>query len=403
MDKIAKLGLVLIVGVVVTSLTLGSYGLASAQEKKVLKVGVPTVLTGMGAAWGVPMTTGMQIRANEINSEGGLPVGGERYTIELIIEDTKYDVALSRAAGEELIYKDKVKMMMCPAGDPTDGAIDPVSTKEKVILFTITANLEILKAGHPYTFGGYLQQFAVADTYWKAIAELEPEVKTVSTLTINYRFDLIQHDAHAEDMEKLGYKMVGQNIYEPGTTDFMPAVTGAKAKNPDMILIGAAGMDAASIIRTIGDLGYKGVVGSYMTGLGLERILKGLKGAEDYAERFYDVEWAWHPPTPKLREFMATYGTIQPEWQMTAIPGYVVATTLFQAVSEAGTVEDTDKIAEALRNVRVPHPFYPGNPVMTMGGEKTLGQSHQLEIPVALNQIKNGKPISIRVLEEDIP
>jgi branched-chain amino acid transport system substrate-binding protein len=183
----------------------------------------------------------------------------------------------------------------------------------------------------------------------------------------------------------------------------MPVVTGAIAKNPDMILIGNIGGDSASMIRTVGEAGYQGVVGSSQTGVGLERILEQLKGVEHYAEGFYDVEWVWHPPTPELQAFKDEYAKRNPTWAVNAINGYLMTIVLFQALQDAGTVTDVDKIVEAMENVKVEHPLFPEKPIMSMGGKKTLGQRHQLQYQFALNRVKDGKPSSIKLLEAVYP
>jgi ABC-type branched-subunit amino acid transport system substrate-binding protein len=76
--------------------------------QKIIKVGVTNAFTGPAAAWGIVSKTDMDSIEALINSKGGITVKGENYKVNTIFVDDKYTVAGGRAAGEKLIYVDKV-------------------------------------------------------------------------------------------------------------------------------------------------------------------------------------------------------------------------------------------------------------------------------------------------------
>ena len=51
---------------------------------KVVKIGFLAPLTGAVAAWGKPGLDGLQIWADRVNGEGGIPIGGENHKVEFL-------------------------------------------------------------------------------------------------------------------------------------------------------------------------------------------------------------------------------------------------------------------------------------------------------------------------------
>ena len=100
-------------------------------EGEEIKVGILSHLTGVLAGIGIPFHTAQQYVAENINAQGGLLVDGKRYPIKVILEDTKGEVPTTRAVGEKLVFKDKVKFMLV-TGDPIDWVIESLTTRARV-------------------------------------------------------------------------------------------------------------------------------------------------------------------------------------------------------------------------------------------------------------------------------
>ncbi|MGI9222615.1 MAG: ABC transporter substrate-binding protein, partial [Woeseiaceae bacterium] len=77
-------------------------------------IGSHTDLSGGLAIWGVPMTNGQRMRYEEANAAGG--IHGRQ--IELIVEDTQYQMPLAIKATNKLLNVDDIFLMAGSMGTP---------------------------------------------------------------------------------------------------------------------------------------------------------------------------------------------------------------------------------------------------------------------------------------------
>src|SRR5213596_1724922 len=100
--------------VAATLLTTVGTGIASAAD--VIKFGISTPLSGPAAPWGIPHKQAIELVFDEINSQGGLEVGGKKYRLEVVTYDHKYVIAEGAATVNRLIAKDSVKFISILGG-----------------------------------------------------------------------------------------------------------------------------------------------------------------------------------------------------------------------------------------------------------------------------------------------
>ena len=74
----------------------------------VLKVGINAEITGAIPTVGEACVTGAEIALEEINGAGGVEVGGQNYTLELVIEDNENKPVSAAAAARKLVTQDEV-------------------------------------------------------------------------------------------------------------------------------------------------------------------------------------------------------------------------------------------------------------------------------------------------------
>src|SRR5712691_58910 len=89
-------------------------GHAAAQD--VIKFGVSTPLSGPAAPWGIPHKNATELIFDEVNSQGGIDIGGKKYKLEVIAYDHKYVIAEGVATVNRLIAKDGVKYISILGG-----------------------------------------------------------------------------------------------------------------------------------------------------------------------------------------------------------------------------------------------------------------------------------------------
>ena len=88
---------------VIVGMVFGLSCTASADEPTVIKVGLPTVLSGPAAPWG---QIGMEpyLTWIELFNRKGFKVGGKTYNFKLITVDDKNTPEGGAAAAKQLIY-----------------------------------------------------------------------------------------------------------------------------------------------------------------------------------------------------------------------------------------------------------------------------------------------------------
>src|SRR5215831_8039004 len=65
---------------------------AGAAEKTI-KYGIATPLSGPAAPWGIPHVRAAEMVFEEVNNQGGIEIGGQKYKIEIVSYDHKYVIA----------------------------------------------------------------------------------------------------------------------------------------------------------------------------------------------------------------------------------------------------------------------------------------------------------------------
>ena len=130
-------------GLAVSALALTQFP-ANAQTKVTnegisateIVIGTHQDLSGPIKGWGVPVSNGMKMAVDEINTAGGI----QGRKIKLIVEDSGYDPKKAVLASQKLIERDKIFAMVGPMGSPTVLASQDVLFDAGVLqLFPLTA------------------------------------------------------------------------------------------------------------------------------------------------------------------------------------------------------------------------------------------------------------------------
>ena len=105
---------------------------AAAPASKKLTIGVLMCLTGWFSSHDVKDSNETQIIADMINERGGITVKGEKYQVELTVEDGKSTLDGITAATNRLVYDKKTKFIIGPSAF-FSAAAGPVTDPNKVI------------------------------------------------------------------------------------------------------------------------------------------------------------------------------------------------------------------------------------------------------------------------------
>ena len=373
----------------------------TTQAPGVIEIGVLTVLSGPAAVFAVAMNNAMEMRADEINAEGGLLVGDRRYEIKLSIEDTRYELPLIKSLSEKLILNDGIKFIINP-GDPTMGAIQPLTDEQKVIQMGTTFDLEPCKGQFSFCFLSTPEE--TAPHLFEAIAARSPGAKRFVTASVNLLYDTNTAGWVTAAGEAAGFENGGNQLWEATTTDFQPVATGILAKNPDVVVIGGLGGDIPPIVRALRQQGYDGLITSSWSVISMPQLLSAFEGEEDLIEGYLAIEPQTYPFTPETQALSTEYERRTGDtWGTNLNNYYYEITFLLEAIQRAGTVDDTAAIAAELEKVSLPYKFFPDQPIISFGGTSKLGQPHQAQVPMGVNLISNGQLETIDIIIASVP
>ncbi len=212
---------------------------APAQQ---LDIGDCSPLTGTMAFLGNQTINGNLLAIDDQNAKGGVTIGGQKYTINPIVRDTKADVVVAKTVAEELVYDKKVKVITGPF--LADGVgIQTVTEPNKVMAFFIQAAItQQVGPNKPYSF---FVSFPVTQMTYKLLYYVDQKKlttgKTVLSLAADVP-DLVNFtNAMQAACKELGYDWVGYEKFSTDTRDFGAFVSRVIAHKPDIVDAGNTG------------------------------------------------------------------------------------------------------------------------------------------------------------------
>ena len=366
---------------------------ATAQD--VLKIGVVSALEGPGSEWGRGVDGGTKIAAKEINDAGGLKVGSKTYKIRVISYDDGYKAAQGVAAVTRLIEQDRIRFVLGPLGSASGLAVKPLYEQNKVLALVNTYTPKMLaNVKYIYRVLPTTSEYAPAIVGW--IKQNRPEVKSVAVISPNDQTGWDSQKVQVETYKKNGFEIVENDLFERSTKDFQSFLTRIVAKNPNLIELDTTPPATAGlIIRQARELGYKGMF-SKIGGPGVPEIV-GAAGKE-FAEGTI-VYVAADTTNQKYQWLEKQYTEIYPP-PMNAfnVFFYDAAHMLFDAIEKAGSVEDTEKVREALEKL-TPYNGMQGS--LIWGGQNIYGNDHQIQTPTFVGLIKDGKEVLVEKIKAE--
>ncbi|OZI51677.1 ABC transporter substrate-binding protein [Bordetella genomosp. 5] len=221
-----------------------------------VKIGLITALSGQSALAGESISRGVQVAIDEINAKGGV-LGGRK--LELVRRDDEANPAKGVVAARELIYKEKVAVIIGGLDTPVSMAIVPLVNQAKVPFMGPWA------AGTPITKNGanpnYVFRVSAVDEVVD-IGMVDYAQKTFNTS----KFGLIMvNNPWGESNEKglvaalsaKGMKPVGSEKFEGHDVDVVPQLTRLKAAGADtLFMVGNVG-PSAQVVKSLDRMGWK--------------------------------------------------------------------------------------------------------------------------------------------------
>ena len=368
-----KCGHVTVVGLCAVLVVAAGFFLAIAGEVRAadpVKVGFSIALTGGIAPIGKQLLAAVEFWRDDVNAKGGL-LGRP---VQLVLYDDQSTPSNVPGIYTKLLSVDKVDLLLGPYATNMVAAAMPVimqSNKMTIALLAIGINRHFQYPRYFTTAPvGPDGVKAMTRGFFELAAAQKPRPQTVAIVAADAEFAKTSADGARANVEELGFKIVADKSYPPGTTDLLPIIRSVQSSNPDVVFVAAYPPDTVGIVRAANEIGFAPkMFGGTMTGLfvtpikvQLGPLLNGLVIMESFVP-------APSFSFPGLDGVIARYQSrakadkIDPLGYSNVPFGYAAGQILAKAVEETKSL-DHDKLAQYLRT----HTF------ATVAGEIAFGK-----------------------------
>ena len=339
-----------------------------------IPIGVYAATTGDQAAFGNATVQGVKLAAEEINAGGG--IGGRK--VRLVIEDTAGRPDQAASVVTKLITSDDVVAVIGENSSTQSLAGAPIcQANKKPMISPSSTNPAVTERGD------YIFRVCFTDPYQgKALAAFAKNSLKVNTAAIlvdkktDYSVGLAQF--FRKEYEALGGKIVSEQSYAGGDTEFRPQLTAIKTTKPQMIFIPGFYTEVGQIAIQARDLG---ITLPLLGGDGWDSPTVLEIGGKSMNGTYFSDHYFVGDPTPRVQEFVKKindrYGK-NPD--ANAALGYDALHILARAATQARSLDGT-----ALRDNIAATKEYPG-----VSGTITMGADRNPIKPVAIIKIENG-------------
>ncbi|MES2480873.1 MAG: ABC transporter substrate-binding protein, partial [Pseudomonadota bacterium] len=347
-------------------------GLVLAQKKydpgatdTEIKIGITVPLSGPASSYGIACPANQGYFAM-INDQGG--INGRK--LKLLCEDDGFVPPKAIEQTRKLVESDQVLFMYNSLGTATNTAVHRYMTARKVPMVLI--NSGAYKWGdpkaNPYTTPSLPSNRSEAKIFAEYVAKNMPNAK-VALLFQNDDYGKDYQIGLREQLGPLADKMlVAEQSYELSDPSIDSQIIALRAKNPDVVVLGALAKHATLAIKKIGELGWKpqiflgwssSSIPSVLTPAGLE-YSKGLLTTAIIKDP-RDPKWANDKITNDYKAFMAKYYPTGDPNNISNIYAYATSSVLVDILKRAGNDLTRDNIMKQAQNVDIePLMYLPG-------------------------------------------
>ena len=221
-----------------------------------LKIGLVTALSGQSALAGEAISRGAQIAIDEINAKGGL-LGGRM--LELVRRDDESNPAKGVVAARELIFKEKVALIIGGLDTPVAMAIVPLVNQEKMpFVDPWAAGTAITKNGaNPnYVFRVSAVDESV-DIGMLGYAQKTFKAAKPGMILINNPWGESNEKGLKDALAAKGVAAAGVEKFETSDVDVVPQLTRLKAAGADTLFLVANVGPSAQVVKSLDRMGWK--------------------------------------------------------------------------------------------------------------------------------------------------
>ncbi len=344
-----------------------------------IRIGASISTTGTYARIGKYMQEGYLLWEKQVNERGGL-LGRP---VKIVIYDDRSDPATGVRLYEKLVNDDTVDLLLGPYGSAVSQAVSVIAEKYKQpMILPVAATTSIFTRGLKYIF----MILAPAETYMEGLLDIAASrgAKTVVLVNEDTAFPKAIVTGAARLAEQKGLRVVLQEAYPKGNTDFSALLTKAKAAGPDVFIGGTYFEDSTAITRQMKELDFAPKAIAFTAGSDLPEFSQQLGRNAEYI--YAPTPWEQGMPFPGSKEFLEAYRKMwnhDPIYQSAA--AYSGTLVFEKAIRRVGSL-DREKIREAVLKLEDTNLF---------GTYKVDERGVQIGRKMAILQWRDGKKVVV--------
>jgi len=306
------------------------------------RIGIISILSGAGAAYGEAITNGFKLARDEINAKGDL-------RIELILEDSSGKQEQALAAAQKLINSDRVTAILGPTLSTEMKVVGPEADASGVPIMGTSNTAQGIPQIGKFVFRNSIPESqAIPASIGKAVKKYG--VRKVALLYGNDDvFTKSGFDTMNEVSKKMGLDILTVETFQKGQADYKAQLTKIKSLSPDAIFCSALYEEGAVILSQARKMG---IQVPFVGGNGFNSP-KVIEIAKEAAEGLIvATPWFGDKDDPKVQAFVGkyakTFGKKPDQFAAQAYDGLYVMAEAFRRAGKA----DRSAVRDALAGIR---------------------------------------------------
>lgn len=222
-----------------------------------ISIGAVVPTTGRYAAGGALVKNGYELAVEDINSAGGVDVGGTKMKLELTVLDDESDPTKTTQRMETLNSSNHVVAYLGGYGSDLHAAAAAIAEKNKIPYVGIAFALKkIHEQGYQYLFSPFPKSPDIAKATFDVLDSLRPKPTKVAIFAETTDWGAELGDLWRTEIKNRGYELTVDEQYAPGAKDFSPLVTKAKDAGAQVVLGLPNPPDGTAIVKQMKELAY---------------------------------------------------------------------------------------------------------------------------------------------------
>jgi len=303
------------------------------------KIGVISIITGAGAAYGEAITNGFKLARDEVNAKGEVD-------IDLKIEDSTGKAEQALSAAQKLINSEKVVAILGPTLSTEMKVVGPEANASGVpIMGTSNTAAGITQIGKFVFRNSMPESQAIPASIGAAVKKYH--IKKVALLYGNDDvFTKSGFDTMKAVTEKMKLKILTVEEFQKGQADYKAQLTKIASLKPDAVFCSALYNEGGVILAQARKMGLKvPFVGG--NGFNSPKVIEIAKGAAEGL--IVATPWFGDKNDPKVKAFVAkyqkAYGKKPDQFAAQAYDAYYIMTNALKAAGTADRAKLRDSLA----------------------------------------------------------